>query len=405
MTDTDRARVGRALDLIRDALAPYVDSAMTTAYSANWDDRIATEDAKRRASGRRYPVSKTDLAVLLKVLQHERLAPWWDPRSDPAGRIRSFASELLTLRNLYAHGDECSGEHDRLLDTAGRLLRMLGLPIPGGLEPNAVNSEAPAIPAPTPLSIYDSRLADEVHRLGPTGVRLAEIWTRYAAIADCYVTGLLDPLAVADGRSEPGRGLIDELGPEVLDLLDETEAIEGRVDDHSIALRAYVLATRAQLVDFPLRDVTVGFLVRSAERYEKDADSGIEINPFIDRINRFTELLEGRVALWSEVVALARQLNDGELLPNILVVLGNFELENPSDPDDALRLTRDSVERARLLAAIDPGSDGETTLVRLLRREGALCNDLGRSDEAIRAFARADEIIDRYPTADPELMR
>ena len=412
MTDTDRAKVGRALDLIRDALAPYVDTGMTAAYGTRWNDRIAAEDAKRRASGKRYPVSKTDLAVLLKVIQHERIAPWWDPQADPAGRIRSFASELLTLRNLYAHGDECKGEHHRLLDTAGRLLQMLRLPIPEALKPeqssSAVDPETPAISAPTSLSAYDSQLLDEVLRLGPIGKRLAKIWTRIGTITSSFLTGLQGPPALADRRSEQNEqvaNLIDQLGPEVLDLIDETEAIEGGVDDHSIALRAYVLATRAQLVDFPLRDVAVGFLVRSAERYEKAADSGIETNPFVDRIDRFTELLEGRVERWREVVVLARKLNDGELLPNILIVMGNFEMETPSDPEETLRLVRDSVERARLLAAIDPGSSRETTLVQLLRREGALCNDLGRSDEAIRAFARADEIIDRYPTADPDLMR
>lgn len=86
--------------------------------------------------------------------------------------------------------------------------------------------------------------------------------------------------------------------------------------------------------------------------------------------------------------------------------MGNLELMDDStiENDEALRLVRDSIARARMLAAMDPGSPYETWLIWWLRREGKLCNDFGRPDEATRAFARADEIIDRYPTADPDLV-
>lgn len=41
-----------------------------------------------------------------------------------------------------------------------------------------------------------------------------------------------------------------------------------------------------------------------------------------------------------------------------------------------------------------------STLVRALRFEGQICSDLGQTCDAIKAVARADEIVDRYPAAD-----
>lgn len=408
MTDSDRTRVGRSLDLLRDTLAPYADAAMTVAYGPGWDDRIATEDAERRGSGKKYPVSKTDLAVLLKAIQFQRIAPWGEGRSDP--RIRSFASEILTLRNLHAHGDDCSGEHDRLIDTVSRLLRLLGLPIPEGLEPERSNAEAhtaTGVAMPATASIFDGRLTAEVQRLGPTGVRLMEIWERAAAIGHSYFAIELDPLAATDGRPEQveqARGLVVGLGAEVLDLLEEAATIETRIGDDSTALRALGLATSANLVDFPWDHVVVLYAqIMLARETERGGVLGDEWPLIEAKLDRFTELRSARRKKWGEVVLLARKLNDGELLPNILILMGNLELSSEAEPDQALELTRDSVARARMLAAIDPGSQNETNLVRLLRREGALCNDLGRTEDAVRAFARADEIIDRYPMADPDL--
>lgn len=398
VTDTDRARVGRALDLIRDVLAPYVDAAMTTAHGAKWDERIASEDARRRASGRKYPVSKTDLSVLLKVIQHERIAPWAGTQSDPAGRIRSFASELLTLRNLYAHGDECLGEHDRLLDTAGRLLRMLGLPMPDGLDPeqpsSTADSQTAAIAELSQFSIYDQQLLNEVERLGPAGWRLQEIGARAFEISEIKV----GRLAVANGDYDQMKqaliNFVDEFGPESLDLIDETESIMSRLDDTAIALRAFALHTLDSVL-WSMPDTAAIYLGRNQSRFQEEA--------FLDRLRWLTKHRESVVERSREIARLARQLNDGEVLPNIMIGSANFMLEIDSDPEEVLRLRRDTVERIRLLAAIDPGSDREGMLVRALRREGEQCNDMGRTDEAVRAFARADEIVDRYPTADPGL--
>lgn len=79
MSDSERIQVGQALESISVALAPYVDEAMVNAYGDDWDEVVAEEDARRRKDGRRFPVSKTDLSVLLKALIHRRIHPWVQP--------------------------------------------------------------------------------------------------------------------------------------------------------------------------------------------------------------------------------------------------------------------------------------------------------------------------------------
>ena len=447
MSDTERAKVAQALDLVRGALAAYVDAAMAKAYGAQWDERVADEEATRRPDGRRQHVSKNDLAVLLKVIQYRRIAPWWDSTTYVDPRIRSFASEILTLRNLLAHGNDCVNEHVRLVDTASRLLRMLDLPVPGGLQPpDQTPTNVPsdgvvvAVPAPSPIAtaLFDS----EVARLGESGERVAQMLRRIQELP-----GLVYRQGLEDFKVDPGSPVADfvrsELNRtsgntarkitdvEMLDLIDEIHRLEADADADpdaldSPSLKVLALFARGDFLGgahgavgllallYAVKERTYAMdeaaaLIRLApeEKLEEREESSARLRAAGHRVSLVEKWMrQGRVERWREIVQLAHRLDDGSPTANSVIIQGNLELldDQSIDSDEALRLWRDSSARARMLAGMNPGSEYETVVIHSLRREGELCNDLGRPDEAARAFARADEIIDRYPAADPNLV-
>jgi hypothetical protein len=393
VSDTERARVGETLDLLRDVLAPYVDAAMTEAYGDAWDDRVADEDAKRRTNGRRLPVSKRDLAVLLKSIQFERIAPWWNPSERPDPRLKSFASEVLTLRNLFAHGDDCHGEHARLVDTAKRLLRLLDLVVPERWSEAAESTGGQAVAVP---SVAVDPFVEEINRLGPTAERLIEIWQRVGEITVEYTAFLAAGSPAGAEELQALRENVGGMGDRVLDLLVKVDELDGAPPD-SEEVRVLIVATRSQVVSTPLDDV-----IQLYEGVLPTLSRSMDEARF-DDLARFEEVRLNRAFGWKEVVRLSNRLHDRDVFPNTMVLMASIALSSETTGEQSIEHVREAVARTRALATREPGSSWESTLVRLLRREGEMSNDLGRTDDAVRAFARADEIIDRYPTADPDL--
>jgi hypothetical protein len=160
------------------------------------------------------------------------------------------------------------------------------------------------------------------------------------------------------------------------------------------------LETLRESQDFPI------------EAWESDAELK-SLQQRLDASRQLAPPSESHVDRTREMIRLASRMGDAGALPNMLIAMGNSELamavkEGSADNEElskAVPLIRDAVARLRLLAGMEPGSSYESALVRALRFEGETLNDLGQSDEASRAFARADEIIDRYPTADPMFMQ
>ncbi len=120
MAVTNQERVGKAVDLLRAGLAPYVEREFTSAHK----DKAAAE-ARRllpvedRLNGNR-PIGQWDAAVLLKVM--------WDAWNDIFGRTlgraeRSLVQELRDVRNRWAHQEPFTGDDAyRALDSVHRLL-------------------------------------------------------------------------------------------------------------------------------------------------------------------------------------------------------------------------------------------------------------------------------------------
>jgi hypothetical protein len=196
------------------------------------------------------------------------------------------------------------------------------------------------------------------------------------------------------------------VGAESFDLLEETYRLEADGEHDSTAQKVLIQLIRCLILEPLLHLALLSYV-----GHVPTDPLAPEFRAALDRMIHRTNLMEkwegqGQRERWRELARLAHQLDESSAIASGAIVLANDALL--SDPkvegDEALRLVRESIAYERMIAAMDPGTFNETYLVMDLRREGRLCNDLGRSDEATRAFARADEIIDRYPVADPGLV-
>lgn len=280
-------------------------------------------------------------------------------------------------------------------------------------ERAAVLAAAPAV-----HQLSQDPFWEESARLGEAGGRLGAIWNRAGELSTSFLAVARDAGFLPGSSTPPDRDrgmqLALDIGRESLALIEETFRLEGDGEGQSgIARKALALAARASLFfqlafsQFYIQQQVLAIESGVSEMNAAQSRAATaEVADWTTKLALIGEVIAVRTDLWRTVIELAKQLNDGEGLPNLLILAANSGLEEfVETPDEKLALVRDSVIRSRLLAAANPGSSSETLLAMMLRQEGAICNDLGRPDEAVRAFARADEIIDRYPAADPNLLR
>src|SRR5438093_10700131 len=125
MAITNQERVGKAMDLLRAGLAPFVEREFKSQHQAQ-----AVEAARRyfgddRTVGKK-PIVEWDVAALLKLM--------WDAWNDVFGRTlgraeRSLVQELRDFRNKWAHQEPFSSDDaDRALDSMSRLLTAVSAP-------------------------------------------------------------------------------------------------------------------------------------------------------------------------------------------------------------------------------------------------------------------------------------
>src|ERR1700721_1223882 len=126
MATTNQQRVGTALDLLRNGLAPFVEREFVSMYkewALNAARRLLPPE-DRLNTGR--PIAQWDCAVLLKVM--------WDGWNDVFRRTlgraeRSLVQEMRDWRNKWAHQEPFSSDDtDRALDSAARLLTSISAP-------------------------------------------------------------------------------------------------------------------------------------------------------------------------------------------------------------------------------------------------------------------------------------
>jgi predicted AAA+ superfamily ATPase len=125
MAITNHERVGKAMELLKEGLHPFIEREFTSVLGARaletaW--RIAGED--RMLANR--PFAQWDVAPLLRLM--------WDSWNQIFGKTlgraeRTLVSELRDVRNNWAHQQPFSGDDAyRALDSAGRLLTAVSAP-------------------------------------------------------------------------------------------------------------------------------------------------------------------------------------------------------------------------------------------------------------------------------------
>ncbi len=125
MAITNRDRVGKALDLLKAGLAPYVKREFTNVHQAEAESRLARfKGDDRMLAGKE--IEEWDVAALLKLM--------WDSwnevfRLSLGHAERSLVSELREARNRWAHQQPFSGDDTyRVLDSVSRLLTAVSAP-------------------------------------------------------------------------------------------------------------------------------------------------------------------------------------------------------------------------------------------------------------------------------------
>ena len=126
MATTNHDRVSKAMELLRDGLAPFVEREVTAKVKSG----AVRMDAIRRLAEdpqlANKPIGDLDVAALLKLMW----GTWNDVFRDTLGFTeRSLVSELRDWRNKWAHQERfVSDDADRALDSAERLLTAIAAP-------------------------------------------------------------------------------------------------------------------------------------------------------------------------------------------------------------------------------------------------------------------------------------
>jgi len=127
MAITNLERVGQALEILRDGLAPFVESELKNKIGEKWlsEAKQILERDKIKLRGKPGEIN-WDVAALLRVMWGQ----WNEVFSQTLGRSeRSLVSELWEIRNLHAHQEKFSSDDAyRALDSASRLLSSISAP-------------------------------------------------------------------------------------------------------------------------------------------------------------------------------------------------------------------------------------------------------------------------------------
>ena len=125
MAITNQERVGKAMELLRIGLAPFVEREFKSLHQAQAIDVARRYFGDDRAIGKK-PVADWDVAALLKLMWEA----WNEVFGKTLGRAeRSLVQELRDCRNKWAHQEPFSSDDtDRALDSMARLLTAISAP-------------------------------------------------------------------------------------------------------------------------------------------------------------------------------------------------------------------------------------------------------------------------------------
>lgn len=125
MAVTNHERVGRALEILKTGLRPFVERELKSVYKQAWTSQVSgIVGGTRLANPKGEPLD--DVAVVLLVMEKA----WDDVFRRTLGRAeRTLLFELRDVRNEWAHQKAFSTDDAyRVLDSAGRLLTAVSAP-------------------------------------------------------------------------------------------------------------------------------------------------------------------------------------------------------------------------------------------------------------------------------------
>ncbi|RME90659.1 MAG: ATP-binding protein [Verrucomicrobia bacterium] len=163
MAMTNQQRVGKALDLLREGLAGYVEREFRSHFG-----NAAQKEAERRLNSDRLrgnkPIREWDTAALLRLMWES----WQDVFRHTLGHAeRSMVSELRTVRDRWAHQEKfTSDDADRALDTAERLLN--------ALSAAAQAEEVRRLKMELRRLVFDQQVREEARKAGGSLIQVAE---------------------------------------------------------------------------------------------------------------------------------------------------------------------------------------------------------------------------------------
>jgi predicted AAA+ superfamily ATPase len=120
MAVTNYERVGKALELLREGLFPFVERELNAKYGKYWITKLTTDWQHDLSWPEGAELPNMDAAVLLRAMWEQ----WNDVFRNTLGfSERSLVSELREVRNKWAHQETFSTDDAyRALDSAARLL-------------------------------------------------------------------------------------------------------------------------------------------------------------------------------------------------------------------------------------------------------------------------------------------
>ena len=118
MAISNHERVGKALDFLRDGLAPFVERELKHKYEEQWAFEVKEVLSDTRLGAGKGSALK-DSAALLVVMDRK----WNDVFRRTLGKAeRSLVNELIDVRNRWAHQEPFTGNDAyRALDSVGRI--------------------------------------------------------------------------------------------------------------------------------------------------------------------------------------------------------------------------------------------------------------------------------------------
>ncbi len=126
MAITNYERVGKALELLRDGLLPFIERESTAKYGKYWITKVTDGWPNDLSWPEGADQPNIDSAMLLRVMWDQ----WNEVFRNTLGHAeRSLVSELREVRNLWAHQEAFSTDDAyRALDSASRLLTAISAP-------------------------------------------------------------------------------------------------------------------------------------------------------------------------------------------------------------------------------------------------------------------------------------